>query len=106
MPFCKLKISVKTKSGRGFNDATAAEVIECLVDVWDDFKEALDGLDEADSDSIKDHFNNYIEDEEDLGDIMFGAAEDFQARVKFLDDETQKKYTDEIIDKEVIMIDN
>ena len=77
MPLVKLRINAKPKSGRGFNDAAAAEVIECLVDVWDDMKEALDGLNETDAGNIKDHFNTHIPGEDDLGDILFGSADDF-----------------------------
>ena len=88
MPIVKLRINAKPKSGRGFSDASAAEVVECLVDVWDDLKEKLDGLEGDDADNVKSHFNGYIPGEDDLGDILFGTADDFQARVKFLDDET------------------
>ena len=102
MGLVKLKINAKPKSGRGFNDAAAAEVIECLVDVWDDMKEALDGLNETDAGNIKDHFNAHIPGEEDLGDILFDSAANFEERTKFLDGETLKKYTDEILEQEVI----
>ena len=98
MPLVKLRINAKRK----LNDAAAAEVIECLVDVWDDVTEALEGLNETDAGNIKDHFNAHIPGEEDLGDILFDSAANFEERTKFLDGETLKKYTDEILEQEVI----
>merc|ERR1719367_1134238 len=104
MPLVKLKINAKPKSGRGFEDQSPSDIIECLVDVWDDIKEALDNLTPEEADEFKEHFNKYIDGEDDLGDVLFGNADDFVARVKFLDDETQKKYTEEIVSQNVIQM--
>merc|ERR1712032_703401 len=100
MGFSKLKVSAKVKSGRGSADATA--VVEAMMDAWDDLQEAIGKLNEEEKKQLTDHFNGFIDGEDDLGDILFGSAEDFDSRVKFLDDEVQKKYTDEIKAQEVI----
>ena len=43
---------------------------------------------EEEREALKEHFNTFIEGEDDLGDVIFGdSAEDFDSRVKFLDDE-------------------
>ena len=100
MGLTKLKVNAKVKSGRGSQDATA--VVEALMNVWDDMQEALNGLEGEQQQEIRDHFNSFIPGEDDLGDALFGTGEDFDSRVKFLDDEVQKKYTDEIKAQEVI----
>ena len=46
---------------------------------------------------MKDHFNNFVEGEDDLGDKLFGDWEDFDSRLKYMDDDAVKKYTDELI---------
>ena len=100
MGFSKLKVSAKVKSGRGSADATA--VVEAMMESWDDLQEAIGKLSAEEKKEIEDHFNTFIDGEDDLGTILFGSAEDFDSRVKFLDDEVQKKYTDEIKAQEVI----
>ena len=88
MVFKKLKIPAKTKSGRGSADAAA--VFDCLSEVWEEMQEALGKLSEEEKKEIEVHFNGYIDGEDDLGSILFGSVEDFESRVKFLDDEVQK----------------
>ena len=100
MGFTKLKVSAKVKSGRGSADATA--VVEAMMDAWEDLQEAINKLSEEEKKEIEDHFNGFIDGEDDLGSILFGSAEDFDSRVKFLDDEVQKTYTEEIKAKEII----
>ena len=100
MGLTKLKVAAKVKSGRGSADATA--VVDALTEVWDDVQAALGELSEEARAEIKDHFNNHIDGEDDLGDILFGTSDDFDSRVKFLDDEVQKKYTDELVAQGVI----
>ena len=52
---------------------------------------------------MKDYFNTLVEDQDDLGDILFGDdCDEFEARVNLLDDNCAKEYADGIIDKEVI----
>ena len=100
MGLTKLKVNAKVKSGRGSADAAA--VVDALTEVWDDVQAALGKLGEEETDAIREHFNKFIDGEDDLGDALFGTSEDFDSRVKFLDDEVQKKYTDELIEQGVI----
>ena len=37
-----------------------------------------------------------------MGDILFGTADEFDSRLKFLDNEVQQEFTDELIAQEVI----
>ena len=73
------------KNGRGCVDSAA--VVDALVEAWDDLIAAIDSLPQEEQDAIKLHFNGLIDGEDDLGDCLFGTAEDFDSRVKFLDDE-------------------
>ena len=100
MAFGKLKVKAKAKSGRGSVDASA--VIDAVKETWEPLQNALKEMEEADQKALREHFNNLIDGETDLGEILFGTAEDFESRLKFLDDEVQKEYTDELIKTEVI----
>ena len=53
-------------------------------------KSAIDRLAEEDAEELREHFNTLINDEDDLGDILFGEPDDFDSRVKFLDDTALK----------------
>ena len=48
-------------------------------------------------DALKDHFNSLIDDEQDLGDILFGSNDGFESRIKFLDDDVVEEYTEEML---------
>ena len=53
-----------------------------------------------DKDEIVRHFNQLIDGEEDLGSVLFSGyneVDQFTSRVKFLDDELLKIYTDELL---------
>ena len=100
MVFGALRVKAKAKSGRGSIDANA--VVEAMMTAWDDLKSAIAGLPENEQQELRDHFNNFIEDEDDLGDILFGDADAFDSKIKFLDDEMLKQYTEEILDKQLI----
>ena len=100
MGLTKLKVNAKVKSGRGSADAAA--VVDALTEVWGEVQTALSKLSDGERDDIKKHFNEYVENEDDLGDSLFGSAEDFDSRVKFLDDEVQKKFTDELVAQGII----
>ena len=100
MGLTKLKVNAKVKSGRGSADAAA--VVDALTEVWGEVQTALSKLSDSERDDIKKHFNEYVENEDDLGDSLFGSAEDFDSRVKFLDDEVQKKFTDELVAQGII----
>ena len=62
----------------------AAFLVERVVDAWDDLQEKVEALKEGDKEKIEEYFNALIEDEDDLGTALFGTAEDFDSRVKFL----------------------
>ena len=79
MPFGKLKVKARCKAARGSVNAEA--VVEALTETWDDLSEAVNGLDQEEQDQLKDHFNKFIEDHDDLGEILFGDADDFVAAV-------------------------
>ena len=100
MAFGKLKVKAKTKSGRGSVDPAA--IIDAVKHSWNDLQTAIGTLSETEKDELRSHFNDFIEDEGDLGDILFGTADDFESRLKFLDDEVQGEYTEELIKQEVI----
>ena len=57
-----------------------------MRDSWNDLQEALSNLDKDAQESLRNHFNDLIEGEEDLGDILFGTADEFDSRIKYLDD--------------------
>ena len=100
MGFGKLKVKAKAKSGRGSVDAAA--VIDAVMNTWADLQKAITAMDPSDQDALKEHFNSCIDGEADLGDILFGSADEFESRLKFLDDEVQQQYTNELIAQEVI----
>ena len=100
MAFGKLKVKARCKKGRGSVDASA--VIDAVMNTWGDLQEAIAGMDKPDQDELREHFNNLVEDEGDLGDVLFGTADDFESRLKFLDDDVQQQFTDELIAQEVI----
>ena len=61
-------------------------MLESLFENWDELRQMLEEKPEDEQEAIKDHFNRLIEDEDDLGDQLFGDADDFESRIKFLDD--------------------
>ena len=75
------------------------------MDNWDELQDALEELDDGDKDLLKDHFNACVEDEEDLGDLLFGEKEDFENRVKFLDEKPQAKFAAALEQEELIELD-
>ena len=98
--FAQLKVAAKTKAGRGSADAQA--VIEALKDSWDDLAEAIKNMSGTDQESLKDHFNKFDSENDDLGDILFGSYDDFESRMTMLDTEAQNAYTNELKSQEVI----
>ena len=48
------------------------------------------------AEEVKVHLNGLIDEEDDLGSILFGTYDDFQDRVKLLDDAKKQEYTDEL----------
>ena len=100
--FGALRVKAKAKSGRGQIDPGA--VVEAMIDEenWKALRDAIERLPEEEQDALRDHFNEFLDEQDDLGDILFGDNDDFDSRIKFLDDDQTKKYVDELINMEVI----
>ena|ERR1712013_218157 len=71
--FSFLKLRTKIDGKRGSTDPRS--VIELMVEVWNEFSMKITELDSTMQQDIKDHFNGIIEDEDDLGDILFGPVD-------------------------------
>ena len=101
MAFGRLRVKARCKPGRGSVDASA--VIDAMINTWDDLREAIDGLEDAEKDQLREHFNSLLADEDDtLGDILFGSVDDFKQCVDVLQDDVKTDYTNELIAQEVI----
>merc|ERR1711971_747565 len=100
MPFGKLKVKARCKAGRGSVNAEA--VVDAMQHTWTELRAAIDALDDGEKDQLREHFNNLIEDQGELGDILFGDADDFKSAVQFMESDLQQQYTDELIAQEVI----
>ena len=57
---------------------------------------------EEEQSEFRAHFNSVVEGEDDLGGILIGSWEDFQSRMKFLDDDATEEYTQELLAQEVL----
>ena len=100
MAFGKLKVKARCKPGRGSVDASA--VVEAMCNTWEDLKAAIDSLEEEEKEQLKEHFNSLIEDENTLGDILFGSVDDFATTCEMLADDLKEEYTKELMAQEVI----
>ena len=80
-PFRALQVRAKPKPGRG-NTSDPNVVCDALYEAWDELRTAIEALPETERDALKSHFNDLIEDEDDLGDHLFGDMEDAEARFK------------------------
>ena len=98
--FGAMRVKCKSKSGRGTFDAGV--VVEAMMEHWKALQSAIEEMGEEKQDELRDHFNDLIDGEPDLGDILFGEPGEFDSRVKFLADDVAKKYTDELIAQEVL----
>ena len=84
MGFGRIKIKTRVRTGRGSADADA--IIEAVIGNWSNMQQAIDTLTQEEKDEMRKHFNeSKIDSDGDLGDILFGSADDFDSRVKFLD---------------------
>ena len=59
-------------------------------------------MNEADQKMLRDHFNSFDQDNDDLGDILFGDFNDFEQRINLMDEEAASAYTNELQIQEVI----
>ena len=57
---------------------------------------------EEDQNALRAHFNEKIDGEDDLGDMLFGDNDEFDSKIKFLDEAVLKQFTEEIIATQVI----
>ena len=75
----------KAKPGRG--GLNPEVIFDAVKESWEELQDALDALGDEEQQAVKDYFNSLIEDQDDLGDILFGDDNsDFEARVNMLDD--------------------
>ena len=51
---------------------------------------------------MKNHFNDLIDDKEDLGEILYGDVEAFVDKVNELNEDEKKTYVDELYRTEII----
>ena len=98
--FRAIKRKQKGQAGRGF--AEPADVLDCLAGDWDSLQDELLKLPDDEQDSMKEHFNNLIEEADTLGDILYGDKEEFQNVTGALGGDDLKTYTDEIIRVELV----
>ena len=91
MPFKKLTLVPKeAKDARGTKQAS--EMLELMVDNWDQLQEKYNDQTEAEKEEMCDHFNSAIE---NLGDTLFGDepnVDDFRAFVQGLKDEEEEDF--------------
>ena len=73
-----------------------------LKDYWQELQNAIGELPEEEQTAFKDHFNNVVEGEPNLGDILFGDYDSFESRIRFLDEEATEEYTQELLHQEVL----
>ena len=79
MGFGTKTIKAKARAGRGSLDAQAIE--EALLGAWEALQDELDEQDESVQDQIKAHFNNFNADAGNLGDLLFGDADEFTSAI-------------------------
>ena len=88
------------KATRGSADSSA--VVEAMKDSWSELGAAIRNMNEADQKMLRDHFNSFDQDNDDLGDILFGDFNDFEQRINLMDEEAASAYTNELQIQEVI----
>ena len=81
-------------------DATA--ICEALYEQWDALKAAIQELPVEEQKELRDHFNDKIEGEDDLGDMLFGDDDEFDSKIKFLNEAVLKQLTEEMITTQLI----
>ena len=100
--FRAIKLKPNAKPGRG-NTSDPNVICDALCDNWDEFKQLLDALPEEEKDALRLHFNSLVDDEDDLGDTLFGDdADDAQTRFKQLGEAELEKFATELTEKGVI----
>ena len=96
-----MRIKAKCRPGRGDVDTRA--IIKDVIDNWDDIQSQLKtDYSEQEQQVIRDHFNNLLEDHNDLGDAIFGTKDDFEDLIATIDEEELKAFTGELIKNEAL----
>ena len=75
-----------------------------MKESWNELSAALRNMNESDQQMLKDHFNQFDEDNDDLGDILFGDFTDFMDRINLMDEDSVSAYTNELQVQEVIVM--
>ena len=101
MGLTKLKVKARINTGRG-GAIDASVVMQALQDYWGELQASIEALPQEEQVAFKDHFNECIEGEQGLGDILFGSYDSFESRIKFLDEDLQDEYTQELLNQEVL----
>ena len=95
MPFRKLQFNPKSDKGaRGTKQAS--EMLELMVENWDQLQEKFADYSESEKEEMIDHFNNTIE---NLGDMLFGDdanVDDFEQLVSSFEETEQGKFMESV----------
>ena len=95
--------SLKIRPRRGRGSADAEAIKSALLENWEDVQSYLASFSDTEKDEIKDHFNKLFDgDYEELGNSLFGTAEDFAACLVELNDEDMKTFANELLSKNAI----
>ena len=105
MPFQKISLKLskeKIDAAKARGTEQASEMLELMVDNWEQLQEKFKTQTEAEKEDMMDHFNSTIE---NLGDTLFGDdanIEDFKAFIGGLEDEEEEAFMSSI--KEALLI--
>ena len=88
------------------NTADFKTVEKAMFDQWQKMQEAIAKITEQEKKDLEEHFNMHIDGEGDLGTILLDnskeGADNFDCRVRLLDDEVRQKYADELVAQGVV----
>ena len=102
----KFALHVRPALSKGRGTVTAEAVIDAMKDCWNDMATAIDeNLSKAQQTEMLEHFNNLIEDHDELGELLFGDYDDFEAGMDMLSAEQKAKFCNELQEAEIITID-
>ena len=93
MPFQKLVLKLKgADEAKARGTEQAPEMLELMLDNWDQLQEKFKSQTETEKEDMMDHFNSSIE---NLGDTLFGDdanIDDFKNFVTNLEDEEEAEF--------------
>ena len=88
LPFKRLQIKPKNKHlGQARGTTQASEMVEIMIDNWDQLQDKFNSQTESEKEEMMDHFNCSID---NLGDTLFGDdanPDDFKKLIKGLEDD-------------------